>query len=121
MISTAVEENPRETKRFLNNFTIAYEIYHEKGLDPKELLILQTLNMRWNYSYLSIVTSKGKFLEEIEPYLQNRDILNQMNLKTEAESLTSKEKVLLELKDDIKCWTFIKEHLPEIKGIKAWS
>jgi hypothetical protein len=115
LISTAVEENPRETKRFLNNFLIAYEIYQEKGLNAKELLVLQTLNMRWNYLYLSIVSSEGKFLDEIEHYVQNRDILNQLNLKEKDETLTSKEKVLLLLRDDIKCWDFVKAHLLEIR------
>ncbi len=77
--------------------------------------------MRWNYLYLSIVSIEGRFLNEIEPYLQNRDILNQLNLREKGETLSSKEKVLLQLRDDLDCWTFVKEHVQDIKGIKGWS
>jgi hypothetical protein len=71
--------------------------------------------------YLLIVSTEGKFLNEIEPYLQNRDILNQISLKEQGGHHTSKEKVLLQLKDDVKCWNIVKEHLQEIKEIKRWS
>ena len=37
LISKAVENNPREVKRFLNNFIVAYEIFAEReGIKPKE-------------------------------------------------------------------------------------
>lgn len=121
LISTAVEENPRETKRFLNNFIVAYEIYREKGLNPKELLILQTLNMRWNNLYLLVIGSQGKFLDEIEPYLNDRHILNQLSLKEEGETLTSREGVILQLRDDDKCWNFVKANFRELRQIKDWS
>lgn len=90
-------------------------------MDARKLFLLQTLNMRWNFLYLSIVTTEGKFLDEIEPYVHNIEILNQLNLKEKSESLTPKEKVLLLLRDDTKCWAFVKQHLKEIKKIKDWS
>lgn len=77
--------------------------------------------MRWNTLYLLVVGSQGKFLDEIEPYLKDRDILSQLNLKGQGEILTSKDKVMLQLRDDDKCWNFVKENLQEIRQIKSWS
>jgi predicted KAP-like P-loop ATPase len=64
LIVTAVEENPRETKRFLNNFIVAYEIYSKSGVKLNELLILQTLNMRWNEIYKLLINSDGLYLKK---------------------------------------------------------
>ena len=38
LISTAIENNPREIKRFLNNFIVAYEIFSPKKNDTKRIV-----------------------------------------------------------------------------------
>ena len=49
LISIAVENNPRELKRFLNNFMVAFEIFHPiKDFKAKELLLIQAIQLRWD-------------------------------------------------------------------------
>lgn len=57
IIAQVVEPNPREVKRFLNNFILANQIY---GIDNKlirqnELLALQGLLLRWPWFYNAIM------------------------------------------------------------------
>ena len=51
IISTAIENNPREIKRFLNNFIVASEIFVNNGAKPTQLLILQAIQLRWEKFY----------------------------------------------------------------------
>jgi predicted KAP-like P-loop ATPase len=47
LISIAVENNPRELKRFLNNFIVAFEIFNSVGnFKAKELLLIQAIQLR---------------------------------------------------------------------------
>ena len=61
LISAAVENNPRELKRFLNNFIIAYEIFSTvEHFNAKELLLIQAIQLRWNQFYNLLITSDEK-------------------------------------------------------------
>ena len=52
LISTAIENNPREIKRFLNNFIVALEIFSpSKKVDAKELLVIRAIQLRWDNFY----------------------------------------------------------------------
>lgn len=56
LIASSVELNPREVKRFINNFIVSYEVYSTNtAIKPKELLAIQTLIFRFNnfYRYFS--------------------------------------------------------------------
>ncbi len=56
LIANAVELSPRELKRFINNFIVAYEIYSiNTEIKPRELLVVQAIKIRWGtfYRYLS--------------------------------------------------------------------
>jgi len=60
LIKAAVELNPREVKRFINNFILTYEIYSfDKNVKPKELLAVQTLKVRWNDFYQYMASDNG--------------------------------------------------------------
>ena len=59
LISVAVENNPRELKRFLNNFIIAFEIFHSiENFKAKELLLIQAIQLRWKKFYDLLVNSR---------------------------------------------------------------
>jgi hypothetical protein len=71
LIKEGVESNPRELKRFINNFIIAYEIHsYVKGENIKanELLAVQALRIRWNNFYRYISSSEN-FRNTIKKYL----------------------------------------------------
>jgi len=60
IIIEAVERNPREVKRFLNNFILMNERFQfneEKEL--KELLALQSIHFRWEWFYYIIYDDKS--------------------------------------------------------------
>jgi len=61
LIVIAVESNPREVKRLLNNFILASEILGESDtVDKKELLAVQSLLNRWKWFYDEIVHDRNK-------------------------------------------------------------
>jgi hypothetical protein len=63
LISEVVENNPREVKRFINNYIVAYEIYssNNKQINPIHLLLVQALNVRWNSFYRIIIRFDDNF------------------------------------------------------------
>ena len=75
LVSIAVENNPRELKRFLNNFIVAFEIFNSVGnFKPNELLLIQAIQLRWNEFYnLLMTTGDKKFRGELEKYIQMDD------------------------------------------------
>jgi hypothetical protein len=69
LISTAVEENPREVKRFINNFMLSYEIYSsDERVKSNELLAVQALKVRWNPFY-KYVSSDRRFRDILKAYI----------------------------------------------------
>ncbi|QLH09495.1 KAP family P-loop NTPase fold protein [Candidatus Nitrosotenuis sp. DW1] len=61
IIGIAVQPNPRELKRFINNIIVALEIYAEllknNLIKEQELLILEALKWRWNEFYEDLMSS----------------------------------------------------------------
>jgi predicted KAP-like P-loop ATPase len=51
ILETAVEPNPREIKRFINNFMIASKVFSSPNLDRQVLLLNQALQLRWDAFY----------------------------------------------------------------------
>jgi metal-dependent amidase/aminoacylase/carboxypeptidase family protein len=67
-IATAVELNPREVKRFIDNFIVSNEIYSKNDrVQAKELLLVQALKVRWNKFY-SYMMSDEMFRQEVRKY-----------------------------------------------------
>jgi hypothetical protein len=67
LISTAIENNPREIKRFLNNFIVAHEIFSpSKKVVAKELLVIQAVQLRWAKFYELLMKSDEKFRMELK-------------------------------------------------------
>jgi predicted KAP-like P-loop ATPase len=78
LISVAIDNNPREIKRFLNNFIVAHEIFSgkknfeakelifsgKKNFEAKELLIIQAIHLRWTKFYNILVKSDEPFFKE---------------------------------------------------------
>ena len=54
-LKTVVEPNPREVKRFINNFIISSELFSDSNIGKEELLIVQGLQFRWDTFYQKFV------------------------------------------------------------------
>jgi uncharacterized protein YjbI with pentapeptide repeats len=122
LISTGLEENPRETKRFLNNFIVAQEILSKKGTKPKELLILQILNMRWNEIYRLIINSNGNYLNNLKPYVDNKENLKKlMTTKPEDTDLQPDLRTLQRFSTDTKLWEFLGKNYDTMSTITDWK
>ncbi len=122
LISSGLEENPRETKRFLNNFIVAQEIFSKKGTKPKELLVLQILNMRWNEIYRLIVNSNGKYLDDLKKYVDDTEQLKKLRI-TKPEDLEGQPelRVLQKFRTDQGFWEFLGKNYDTMKQISDWN
>ena len=127
LIASIVEPNPRETKRFINNFILAHEIFANSDIEPKELMIVQAkelmivqaLKMRWSDFYGSFSTDEP-FRNRINE-LAGSDVtstLKEIREKKEAER-GYHENMLLKMSDDL--WPFLERHKGVILGIKNWN
>jgi predicted KAP-like P-loop ATPase len=122
LISTGLEENPREVKRFLNNFIVAQEIFSQKGIKPKELLVLQILNMRWNEIYRIVVNSNGKYLDKLVTYIKDTEELKKLrNAKPEDLDIQPELKILHKFSADQDFWDFVGKNYGIMKQISNWS
>ena len=97
LISEAIENNPREIKRFLNSFILAFEIFHKKkNFNSNELLIIQVIQLRWNSFFNILINSemiiKNRLLSEINKYTTfDEDKRSQRLDPNEEEILDTKE------------------------------
>jgi uncharacterized protein YjbI with pentapeptide repeats/GTPase SAR1 family protein len=126
LISIAVENNPRELKRFLNNFIVAFEIFNSvKNFKAKELLLIQAIQLRWNQFYNLLMTfGDKKFREELKKYTQ-------MDEDTRLKALESDEvkqdddknyvlrirKLLGNYKTDLELWNFLTKNSDTLSNI----
>ena len=106
LVLQAVENNPREVKRFLNHFIIAYDIYgKEKGIEEAKLLAVQAIRLRWNWfldmllesdvaNNLAIVQSAIKLSDEqkrgIITSKEDSDLLSQIPDKKASKTTKGK-------------------------------
>jgi uncharacterized protein YjbI with pentapeptide repeats/energy-coupling factor transporter ATP-binding protein EcfA2 len=139
LISVAIENNPREIKRFLNNFIVAHEIFSskknfekkelifssKKNFDAKELLVIQAMQLRWKKFYNILVRSDQSFFKGLDKYLKMDD-------ETRFKSLDLYEgkkydddmkiwKVLRDFKTDSDLWNFLVKNSDTIRNIRDWS
>jgi uncharacterized protein YjbI with pentapeptide repeats len=125
LISIAVENNPREVKRFLNSFIIAYEIFHSiENFKANELLLIQAIQLRWNGFYNLLMTNDSKFRAELSKY-------SAMDEETLRKTLDSEEvneddeknyrlrirKLLGNYKTDLELWNFLRKNSKTLNNI----
>ena len=86
LISTAIENNPREIKRFLNNFIVAYEIFSpSERVVAKELLVIQAVQLRWGNFYDILIKSNEEFIVELKKWhVDMKDEVRLTNLDSNA-------------------------------------
>ena len=126
LIATAVENNPREVKRCLNNFIVAYEIFHStENFKANELLLIQAIQIRWNEFYNLLMISGAKFLGQLSKYSQMDEgtrskILDSEEVKEddEKENVLKTRKLLSKYKTDVELWDFLRKHSDTLKNIK---
>ena len=129
LISSAIENNPREIKRFLNNFIVAFEIFSpSRKVVAKELLVIQAIQLRWNKFYDLLTKSEDNFrkklLIEINKYIKMDEekriqILDSDQVKQEEYDLKIR-KLLRNFKFDTELWRIL-ERNDILKNIKDWN
>jgi uncharacterized protein YjbI with pentapeptide repeats len=123
LIATGVELNPREVKRFINNFILSYEIYSiNPAIKPNELLAVQTLKVRWN-SFYRIISSDNEFRALLEKYTKMTATERIRSLKDrnsdKANPPGDYEKILFEL--DSELWRFLSRQTDTVFEIRDWE
>jgi KAP family P-loop domain/TIR domain len=127
LISTAIENNPREIKRFLNNFIVAFEIFSPSGnISACELLIIQAIQLRWPRFYDLLIRSEKTFSTELRKYLEMNDearmtILDSSETKDGQRWDVSIRSELTYFKGDYDLWNFLKNNFDTLTRIEDWS
>ena len=139
LISVAIDNNPREIKRFLNNFFVAHEIFSgkknfeakelifsgKKNFEAKELLIIEAIHLRWTKFYNILVRSDESFFKGLDKYLKMDD-------ETRLKSLDMYEgkkeegdmkvwKVLRDFKTDSGLWNFLIQNSDTLRNVRDWN
>ncbi|HZA69554.1 MAG TPA: P-loop NTPase fold protein [Nitrososphaeraceae archaeon] len=139
LISVAIDNNPREIKRFLNNFFVAHEIFSgkknfeakelifsgKKNFEAKELLIIQAIHLRWTKFYNILVKSDESFFKGLDKYLKMDDATRLKNLdlyegKKEDEDMKV-WKVLRDFKTDSDLWSFLIQNSDTLRNVRDWN
>jgi len=139
LISVAVDNNPREIKRFLNNFIVAYEIFSskknfeaknlifssKKNFEAKELLVIQAIHLRWNKFYNTLVKSDESFFKGLDKYLKMDDETRFKSLDLYGGKKDEDDikvwKVLRDFKTDSDLWNFLVQNSGTLRNIQDWS
>jgi uncharacterized protein YjbI with pentapeptide repeats len=139
LISVAIDNNPREIIRFLNNFVVAHEIFSgnknfeakqlifsgKKNFEAKELLVIQAIHLRWSKFYNVLVKSDESFFNGLDKYLK-------MDEETRFKTLDLYEgkkdeddmkvwKVLRDFKTDSDLWNFLVQNSDTLRNIQDWT
>lgn len=127
LIAIAIENNPREIKRFLNNFIVAYEVFsNTKDFKAEELLVLQAIQLRWNKFYNLLINSDKDFLNEINKYSvmdeeQRSNILDLDVQKSDTKSEIKIRKMLRDFKTDAELWLLLAKNIGMLNNIHDWN
>jgi hypothetical protein len=128
LISTAIENNPREIKRFLNDFIVINEILiKDVNLKSYELLLLQTLRLRWKNLY-EMLLDDGKYIaNELDKYcnLTETDRITILNSDMSPENgknyNSHLKKILENYKSDSNLWDLLNKNVKTLKNIDNWE
>jgi hypothetical protein len=131
LISAAIENNPREIKRFINNYIVAYEIHSsnkDKKIDPIHLLLVQAINVRWNNFYQLLVgsskESRKEIFDEIKEYKDmqpDKRILQLESDKTEEGFSPENKRILKDFRLEEELWKFLKAIYDVMLQITDWE
>ena len=139
LISVAIDNNPREIKRFLNNFFVAHEIFAgkknfeakelifsgKKNFEAKELLLIQAIHLRWNKFYNILVKSDDSFFKGLDNYLKMDDETRSKSLDLYEEKKDEDDmrvwKVLRDFKTDSDLWNFLVQNSDTLRNVRDWN
>ena len=139
LISVAIDNNPREIKRFLNNFFVAHEIFSgkknieakelifsgKKNFEAKELLLIQAIHLRWNKFYNILVKSDDSFFKGLDNYLKMDDETRSKSLDLYEEKKDEDDmrvwKVLRDFKTDSDLWNFLVQNSDTLRNVRDWN
>ena len=83
IIVGGMEANPREIKRFINNFILANCI-SQNETDADKLLAMLILQFRWESFYRDLTKYKKPFLEQTAVILKSREMLKKEDVRKTA-------------------------------------
>ncbi|MFN2434972.1 MAG: pentapeptide repeat-containing protein, partial [Nitrososphaeraceae archaeon] len=139
LISVAIDNNPREIKRFLNNFFVAHEIFSgkknfeakelifsgKKNFEAKELLLIQAIHLRWNKFYNILLKSDESFFKGLDKYLKMDDETRTKSLDLYEEKKDEGDmkvwKVLRDFKTDSDLWNFMVQNSDILRNVRDWN
>ena len=139
LISLAIENNPREIKRFLNNFIVAYEIFSgkksfearelifsgKKSFEARELLVIQAIHLRWKKFYNILIKSDQSFFKVLDKYLKMDKETRFKNLELYEGKKDDDDmkvwKVLHDFKTDSDLWNFLGQNSDTLRNIRDWN
>ena len=126
LISLAIENNPREIKRFLNNFIVGYEIFSgKKSFEAKELLVIQAIHLRWKKFYNILIKSDQSFFKVLDKYLKMDKETRFKNLELYEGKKDDDDmkvwKVLHNFKTDSDLWNFLGQNSDTLRNIRDWN
>ena len=139
LISLAIENNPREIKRFLNNFIVCYEIFSgkksfearelifsgKKSFEARELLVIQAIHLRWKKFYNILVKSDQSFFKVLDKYLKMDKETRFKNLELYEGKKDDDDmkvwKVLHNFKTDSDLWNFLGQNSDTLRNIRDWN
>ena len=110
IIFTATQNNPREIKRFLNNFIFACENNFGK-VDPHQIIVIQALRMRWDDFYENF-TNIPEFRNLVWKFLKMPDLeregeLESINIEKDKLEHDELKQLLLSIPSEL--WFFLKD------------
>jgi len=100
IIVGGMEANPREIKRFINNFVLANRI-SQKETEPDRLLAILIIQFRWETFYRDLAKYKKAFLEQVGVIVQSAEVLkNEESRKTAKKAWNFFDLIEGHLKDE---------------------
>jgi hypothetical protein len=141
LVCEIVENNPRELKRFITTYVVASEIHqsYNQKIDPKQLLLIQALNVRWNRFYQVFVRCPKEVRNEIFKYVEMGSDQRKRILKTLQEFSTQSthsnmesEKIEVSyplqaklifqnFSQDDELWTFLERYKADLSRVQNWE
>jgi hypothetical protein len=121
IITTGIEKNPEEAKKFIKNLIFKLNIYSSSHIHPKNLLIKEILQTRWP-GFVLFLTSNKQFLEKAREYASLRDDLRIEHFNKEKEVLPKEySRILSNYISDNALWELLKYYNYAIFDERNWS
>jgi len=106
IISKGMEANPREIKRFINNFILVNQISAGET-EPNLLLVILIIQFRWEGFYKALAEHKADFLASVAAFMEeDRDVKSEEGRKVFMKNWGHLDLIEKTLNDELK--TFLK-------------